>query len=272
MHAPPDWYPDPWAPGTVRYWTGQEWTGHTGPGSQPAGYWTPAPAVSWPTPPDPWTNPYLAASGQKPRRSTAAIVTLALILGLLVMVVIAELSHVLTVRHESTSAPNYTPRLDPATAVQLPPSIAGLRLDPQSANMAHHLTNDAESQLSPPGGQVTIGYYATPAGSMRVFTETIERTAAGSSPNRSDLLVQLETGFDGTVGEPVGSAPLPVWTRVATGDVDSIMGCQTVIEAEVPIRACAFVQGSTIGVVGVYHPAPADGPLIDEVRRAITRS
>ena len=35
--APPGWYPDPWAaPGTMRWWTGRDWTGHTVAGSSPA--------------------------------------------------------------------------------------------------------------------------------------------------------------------------------------------------------------------------------------------
>lgn len=272
MHSPAGWYPDPSVPGTARYWTGQEWTAHTAPCWPPAAYSTPAPAASSPTGPDPWTNPYVTASGQQPSRPTATIVTLGIILGVLVLVIIAEVSHVLTVRHESASAHTYAPLVDPATSMQLPASIAGLSLYPQSANMAHHLTDQAESQLSPSGSNVTIGYYATPTGRMKVFTETIKSTAAANTSNPSDVLSQLEEGFDETVGRPVGSAPLPAWTRVATGDVDSVMGCQNLIETKVPIRVCAFAQASTIGVIGVYRPAPADGPLIDEVRRAITGS
>ncbi len=37
--SPPGWYPDPWAQGALRWWSGRDWTAYTAPG--PAHYATP---------------------------------------------------------------------------------------------------------------------------------------------------------------------------------------------------------------------------------------
>jgi hypothetical protein len=271
MHALPGWYPDPSAPGTIRYWGGQEWTAHTAPASQVATY--PAPAPFWPEQAGPWANPYAATSSQPTGPRTAALVTLGLILGVVVMVLIAELSHL---RHQRASAagtvavPTYAPQLQPSTSGLLPANIAGLSLNPQSQLMAHHLTTQAESELSPSGHGITIGYYQTPAGSSKVFIEMITGAAPTNSRDAWYLLSQLEASFADTIGVPVGSSAQPGWTREQIGAANSVMGCENVTQMKTPIRACAFVQGTTVGVIGVYQPAPADGPLIDEVRREIT--
>ena len=40
--SPPGWYPDPWSPATVRWWSGIDWTPYTAPrpGSQQTDGWT----------------------------------------------------------------------------------------------------------------------------------------------------------------------------------------------------------------------------------------
>jgi hypothetical protein len=284
MHARAGWYPDPSAPGNLRYWSGQEWTASTAPVSQPATYAAPAPAPAWPAQTSAWTNPYAAAASQRPSRPTAAIVTLGIILGVVAIVVVAEISHVLTVRRESASAPaagsagtpftapTYVPPSSSATSVRLPLGIAGLNLNPQSPDMRHHLTTQAESELSRGTSPITIGYYETPAGSSKVFLEMIDDSPATNNSNPSEILSQLEVDFDDTVAVPAGSTRRPSWIRAATEDINSVMGCEDIIEYNTPIRACAFVQGSTIGVIGVYQPAPGIDPLIDEVRRTIVGS
>jgi hypothetical protein len=268
----------------LRYWSGQEWTASTAPVSQPATYSVPAPAASWPAQPSHWTNPYAAAGSQQPSRPTAAIVTLGIILGLVAIIVIAEISHVLTVRHESASAPSerslgapytgptYVPPASSATSARLPSSIAGLNLNPQSPDMRHHLTTQAESGLSRGTSPITIGYYETPAGSSKVFLEMIDDSPATNNSNSSEVLSQLEEGFDDTVAVPAGSTRHPSWISAATDGANSIMSCENIVEYNTPSRTCAFVQGSTIGVVGVYQPAPGVDPLINEVRRAIVGS
>jgi hypothetical protein len=35
MSSAPGWHPDPWDPQSVRWWDGQQWTGHTRPGVAP---------------------------------------------------------------------------------------------------------------------------------------------------------------------------------------------------------------------------------------------
>ena len=35
--APPGWYPDPWAPGSVRWWSGRDWTSYSQPAVTAAG-------------------------------------------------------------------------------------------------------------------------------------------------------------------------------------------------------------------------------------------
>ena len=55
-------------------------------------------------------------------------------------------------------------------------------------------------------------------------------------------------------------------------DVNAVMACQNVSDVKIPVRAFAFVQGSTIGIIGAYHPNGADEVLIDELRRAVADS
>ena len=282
MQALAGWYPDPSAPGILRYWTGQQWTDHTAPDPQPATYTVAEPAASWPAQAGPWTNPYAATASQQRTRPTAAIVTLSIILAILAIVITAEISHVLTVRSENASdpaagapitAPTYVPPFTSTTTSSLlPSSIAGLSLNPESQTMSHHLPIDTESQLSQSKTPIIIGYYDTPDGSPKVFIETIENAAVANSTNHSDLLTQLEGGYDGTVGEPIGSTRTPVWTRVPTSEADSVMACENLTQMQTAIHACAFVQGSNFGIIGVYRPAPADAALIDEVRRTIAAS
>jgi hypothetical protein len=282
MQAPPGWYPDWAAPGTVRYWTGQEWTAHTATGSPSATYSEPAPAAAWSAPSGPWANPYAAASIQQPGR-TAARVTLAIIAGVLATVVMTEVSHVrqqsashctcaVTTARGNTGVPAYVPPLNPGNGGLLPPVVAGLNLNPQSQNMAHHLTTQAESQLALSANSITIGYYETPAGTSKVFIEMIRGATGSDSRNPADLLGELEAGFGNSIGEPAGSAAQLGWSTVSTRSDSMIMYCAAVTQIKIPIRACAFVQGSTLGVIGVYNPAPADEPLIDEILSAITGS
>jgi hypothetical protein len=40
--SPPGWYPDPWAPGAMRWWSGRDWTAYTMSGAPAAtGYGKP---------------------------------------------------------------------------------------------------------------------------------------------------------------------------------------------------------------------------------------
>jgi hypothetical protein len=276
------WYPDPWTTGILRYWTGQEWTAHTALGPQPAMYSAPTP--SWPAPDSPWTNTYAAEASQQASRRTATIATLTIVVGILAIVVTAEASHYLTVRDATPpaalggsanapiTAPIYAPPSNSPTSARLPTNIAGLLLNPQSPNMRHHLTDAAESELSGRISPVTIGYYETAAGSSKVFLETIDDSPIAGKSSPAVLLSRLEKDFDQGLSVPAGSKSRSVWTRVATENVNGVMGCEDVVEYSTPIRACAFVQGSTIGVFGVNRPAPGVEPLIGEVRQAIAGS
>jgi hypothetical protein len=282
MHVPPGWYTDPVAPGLLRYWTGREWAAATAPVWPSVTHQTPAQGTSWTA--DPWVNPYAPAPAAvpQPNRRTAVITTLAVIIGLLGMVVSAEVTHALTVRHDTASAaadgtggtpltvPNSSPQV--STGRQLPVRLAGLILNPQSQSMAHHLTQDAETELTRRGGTITLGYYGTSSENSKVFLEIVDGTTETSAADAPPLrLSQLEVGFNGAVMQRIPDGPASTWSRVPSGP-DTVMYCRTATDYKTPVRACAFVQGSTVGIIGVYQPTAADNQLIEEVRTAITGS
>lgn len=59
--APADWYPDPQDSGTVRYWDGSTWTGHTAPAPRPSPEPTPVSSGSA-------TSSYYTPPSQRPSR------------------------------------------------------------------------------------------------------------------------------------------------------------------------------------------------------------
>ena len=286
MQAPPGWYPDPSVAGTVRYWSGQEWTFHTAPGMSSTSYSTPAPAAFWPSQPGAWTDGYGAAGAMGGRQQglrTAAIVTLSIILAVLALVIIAEVSHVLTVSRENSapaapfapytySPPTHTPPNHTDASGQLPAGVAALSLDPASYSWRHPLNLPAEAGLAPSGSALAIGYYKTAAGSIKVFTETINVRAEGDGAGPEDLLAQLEGGVDGSISLPNNAGRQLLWSPEPTGVRTALMSCASYTEYDIPVRACVFVQGTTFGVIGVDHPVPADGDLFNELRREITGS
>jgi hypothetical protein len=253
----------------VRYWTGLEWSAAT--------YQAPAPSQTGSWTPDAWANPYAApAAVPPPNRRTATVAALAVVIGLLGIVISAEVSHALTVRPDNASAADGTsgvpltvPSPQVSTGRHLPFSVAGLTLNPQSQNMAHHLTTDAETELTRRGGTITIGYYATPSGTSKVFTEIVDDTAEKDPLGEPARISQLEAGFNGAVSERISDGPTSNWSHVPSGP-DTVMLCRTAIDYKTPIRACAFVHGFTIGIIGVYQPTAADDRLIEDVRLSIT--
>ncbi len=144
-------------------------------------------------------------------------------------------------------------------------------MNPQSQNMAHHLTDAAETELTRRGGTITLGYYATPSGTSKVFTEIVNDTAGKDALGEPARISQLEVGFNGAVSERISYGPTSNWSRVPSGP-DTVMLCRTATDYKTPVRACAFVHGVTIGIIGVYQPTAADDRLIEEVRTAITGS
>lgn len=282
------WYADPSTAGTLRYWSGQAWTAHTSPELHPAMFAAPAPAPSWGAPswgtqPDPLTNPAAAQRSASTGRNTT-LVALGAVLVVLAVVISLEVSHVLKVRQQNKAAdaadaqvnepllvPNVAPTT-PAPTQQLPSGIAGLSLDPQSQAIAPLLTSAAGAELSRGGSSITLGNYQTQSGESKVSVEMIDPAAVTSDTSPAKLMSELEAGFEGTVRAPVGTTLHPDWSRVEVPDATILVECESVIDWNIPVRACAFVDGATIGIIAENHPLPGEDPLPDEVRRAITAS
>ena len=257
--------------------TGPVWSG------LPATYQAaPAPTQTGSWPPDAWANPYAApapAAVSPPNRRTATVAALAVVIGLLGIVISAEVSHALTLRDDNASAADGTsgvpltvPSPQVSTGRHLPFGVAGLTLNPQSQNMAHHLTTDAETELTRGGGTITIGYYDTPAGSSKLFLEIVDgKPESGTQDAPVRRLSELESGFNGAVGSRSSSGSASTWSLVPSGP-GTPMFCRTATDYTTPIRACAFTKGTSAVIIGIYQPTAADDQLIEEVRTAITGS
>ena len=103
--APPGWYPDPWAPGSSRYWDGATWTASVEPGVPPA-------VPSWSS--SPWTTPGAPVEVASPPRGASRRFPIIGVLAIVVIVAFVGGIGVAVVRsgHRSTST-SAAPALSP---------------------------------------------------------------------------------------------------------------------------------------------------------------
>ncbi len=149
--------------------------------------------------------------------------------------------------------------------VSLPEHVAGLSL----RHDADARAETAKVQSFGAGAGKAVGYYETPAGRTKVFVEIADTSAlTGLRPTALRQLHALEDSFTRGLTPQQTGGQTPLWATVSAGDASVLMACSETSLSGVPVKTCAFVEGTVVGYVGVYLPTSKDAALVNQIRAA----
>lgn len=251
--SPPGWYDDPWAPGTLRWWDGGEWTGHTT-----------APYVTQSAPAGPSAAPsrrrgWLWAAG-----AAATILALAIGIGLFLALraaVVAEdprdLSTTSPARPAAPPTPSPSPQYQQPRSNKLPEVALGRSLDLTTQDSSR-VRVTALAVVDPVAGG---RYLLRPKRRRRWVGVRLRVQGLGpglykDAPGNDSRLLAGRRFFRAVTAQPAGCPSLDVILTLAPGE--STTGC---VIFEVPRGTKAdrlrFIPSSGFAPdVGTWRLAP----------------